>query len=159
MQPVAYNQEIAAFLDSCNIATSDLQYGSRVHFFCLTHNDELAGVAGVEIHGDAGLLRSLAVAECHRGSGIAKALTASAEAWAINCGLTRLYLLTNTAAAYFARLGYEVLPRTEAPSGIRQTKQFSSLCPGSAIFMGKRLEAKSTRTLAAPPLEQLGPRG
>lgn len=141
MQPVAYNQEIAAFLNCCGVDSADLREGSPALFFCFKRNDELAGVVGVEVNGDVGLLRSLAVTDHRRSGGTGKALVADAETWAASCGLTWFYLLTNTAATYFGRLGYEVLDRAGAPSGIRKTKQFSSLCPDSAIFMGKRLEA------------------
>lgn len=58
-------------------------------------------------------------------------------------GRVRFYLLTTTADRFFEQLGYETLSRSEAPSAITATPQFSGLCPGSSIFMGKELGANA----------------
>jgi amino-acid N-acetyltransferase len=50
-----------------------------------------------------------------------------------------LYLLTTTADAFFRRLGYEQTARELAPPAIKATREFSSLCPSSSIFMVKQL--------------------
>jgi amino-acid N-acetyltransferase len=52
-------------------------------------------------------------------------------------GISQVYLLTNTAANFFAWLGYQVMKRTDAPLPIQSTAQFSSLCPDSAVLMFK----------------------
>jgi amino-acid N-acetyltransferase len=50
-----------------------------------------------------------------------------------------LYLLTTTAAAFFARHGYETVERDTVPARIRGTTEFDDLCPDSAVCMRKRL--------------------
>jgi amino-acid N-acetyltransferase len=70
---------------------------------------------------------------------MATALVKHVEAYVVDQGIDRLYLLTNTAEAFFARLGYRTLPRSAAPQAIRDTSEFSSLCPDDAAFMGKEL--------------------
>lgn len=51
-----------------------------------------------------------------------------------------LYLLTDTAEAFFERLGYTRVARETVPLGIQQTEEFSSLCPDDAAVMKKELE-------------------
>ena len=85
------------------------------------------------------MLRSLAVAETARGCGCGKALVQGIEATARSRGVANLYLLTNTAETFFARLGYRTIARADAPEAIRTTEEFSSLCPDSAVVMVKTL--------------------
>jgi amino-acid N-acetyltransferase len=88
-----------------------------------------------------GLLRSLAVEQPHRKHGIGRALVQHAESWAAQQGVEELYLLTTAAASFFAHLGYEALPRSQAPEAIARTTQFSEVCPGSASFMRRTIRA------------------
>ena len=50
-------------------------------------------------------------------------------------GLTELFLLTTTAAAFFERLGFRAVPLDTAPLPIQHTQEFSTLCPSSAVLM------------------------
>ena len=59
-------------------------------------------------------------------------------------GIKTLYLLTTTAAQFFAKRGYEAVPRSEAPAAIAATAQFSDLCPASSAFMRKALAANNS---------------
>jgi amino-acid N-acetyltransferase len=87
------------------------------------------------------LLRSLAVAPSERGRGQGTALVAAAESLAVESGWRQLYLLTTGAAAFFGRLGFEVISREQAPAELRATRQFAQLCPATALVMCKRLGA------------------
>ena len=98
---------------------------------------------GLEPYGSVALLRSLAVAPAWQGRGLGSALLAHAEQAARQRGIAALYLLTTTAAAFFARRGYVRLPREAAPPVLQQTAEFAALCPASAVCM--------TKTLDAPP--------
>jgi amino-acid N-acetyltransferase len=100
---------------------------------------ELVGSAGVEIFGQTGLLRSVAVRPDCRGRHIARQLLSQVRQHAQTLGLTNLYLITTTADRYFGRLGFAVVPREAVPEAIRQTRQFSQLCPDSAIVMHQLL--------------------
>lgn len=133
------NNEIRGFLQDAELPVSDLEGPTRVQFFTLREAGRLAGIVGIEIHGSVGLLRSLAVHREYRESGKGRELVALAEAWACENGIEFLYLLTTTAEAFFARLGYAVTDRAQAPEPVAHSAQFSGLCPASASFMGKRL--------------------
>jgi amino-acid N-acetyltransferase len=95
----------------------------------------ILGVGGLEVHGSHALLRSLAVSPAHQGVGLATAICDHLEAAAERCGIESIYLLTETADEFFAKRGYVVASRTEAPREIASAEEFSVICPQSATFM------------------------
>jgi amino-acid N-acetyltransferase len=54
-------------------------------------------------------------------------------------GVRELFLLTTTAEPIFARWGFRRVDRAEAPPAIRESREFASLCPASAVFMARRV--------------------
>jgi amino-acid N-acetyltransferase len=131
--------KVRQLLAACKLPTSDLQAACLEHFFGCGREDEPRGVVGVELYGNAGLLRSLAVDEATRGCGCGRRLVAAAEQYAARNGAQSLYLLTTTAEGFFRRLGYVCIDRASAPEAIRQTSQFSGLCPSGSVVMMKAL--------------------
>jgi amino-acid N-acetyltransferase len=109
-------------------------------FFVATAHGDRVGVGGIERHGRHGLLRSLAVETDARGEGYGTAICDALEARARDDGLETLTLLTTTASAFFAARGYDVVDRETAPDRIRDTTEFSDLCPANATCMQKSLE-------------------
>jgi amino-acid N-acetyltransferase len=97
--------------------------------------DRLIGCAGLEVHGDAGLLRSVAVHPARRGQGIAARLVARQLEAANDLGLSSIGLLTTSAAEYFERFGFEVVPRSSLPSTLLESDQLRGACPDSALSM------------------------
>ena len=75
-------------------------------FFVTRENGRVVGCAALEEHDGAGLLRSVAVDPAHRGRGLAHGLVTGLIQRARVHGLTAVYLLTDTAAGYFARHGF-----------------------------------------------------
>ena len=65
----------------------------------------LLGCVAIEKHGQFALLRSLAVASAHRGTGLGRQLVRAALDLAVSEEIPEVYLLTETAAGFFARLG------------------------------------------------------
>jgi amino-acid N-acetyltransferase len=106
------------------------------HYFVVHEDDgRVVGVAGLEIHGEDGLLRSVAVDAEYRGQGLAASLVDIAMERAKRVGLRSVYLLTASARDYFARRGFTDCPREEAPEPIRQSWEFRLGCPSTAAFM------------------------
>ena len=101
----------------------------------------VVGAAGVERYGRFGLLRSVVTAPGRRGHGIADTLVRNRLAWASTEGLEGVYLLTTTAAEYFPRLGFERVERDAVPIEIRESREFTSACPSSAVAMHRALPA------------------
>jgi amino-acid N-acetyltransferase len=99
----------------------------------------LAGCIGLEPRGEAGLLRSFAVAPGLRRRGIGAALHDAAVARARALGVRDLYVLTTTVKERALRTGFEEVAREEVPEVIRAGAQFRSLCPASAACLRLRL--------------------
>lgn len=98
----------------------------------------VAGIATLELYDDAALLRSVAVAGEARGQGLGIRLTEAAIAEAGKRGVKAIYLLTTTAEHFFPRFGFEVTSRDDVPLAVRQSVEFVSACPASAVVMVKR---------------------
>lgn len=128
-----------ALLTACDLPTADLQAHHFEHFWGCGDPENPQGIIGLELLGSVALLRSLAVAPEVRGTGMGKVLVAAAETYAKETGVGELYLLTTTAAAFFAQLGYAHGDRKAVPEPIKATQEFSGLCPSSATLMVKKL--------------------
>lgn len=152
IEEVAFDAEAEALLRAAALPVDDLPGHSSIRLLGVRDGGRLVGLVGIERHPPQGLLRSLAVAGSHRGTGLGRRLVAAAEERAAAEGLESLYLLTTTAAEFFARLGYAGADRGSAPSGIAATAQFSGLCPGSATFMCRPLNdsAAAPEVLSTP---------
>jgi amino-acid N-acetyltransferase len=95
----------------------------------------IVGCAAVEPYGAAGLLRSVAVTEALRGTGLGRKLVAEAEVVAADSGVETLFLLTETAADWFPRLGYSASTRGDVPAALAASPEFTEACPdGAAVF-------------------------
>jgi amino-acid N-acetyltransferase len=134
---------VERLLQDAGLPVDDLDAGSLDEF--LVALDTVAtppavnGVIGLQAFGSAGLLRSLVVDAGSRASGIGRQLVEALEERALAAGLTGLWLLTIDAEVFFWKLDYRIVERGKAPASIRGTREFTSLCPGSAHLMYKQL--------------------
>jgi amino-acid N-acetyltransferase len=100
---------------------------------------ERVGVGALEVHGRAGLLRSVAVEPTARGTGVGTAVCDALAAAARDAGVERLYLLTTTASDFFRARGFVPCDRESVPAAVRATTQFAELCPDSAACLTRSL--------------------
>jgi len=107
--------------------------------YLLLDGNKTVGTVGLEIFEDCALLRSVSVIKEAQGKGYGKFMNKEIEKHVQESGITCLYLLTATAKDFFDRQGYCVINRDEAPGVIKQTAEFSSLCPASAVVMKKKI--------------------
>ncbi len=112
------------------------------NFIVVKDKGHVIGAVGIEAFGEVGLLRSLVIASQYRGRGIAKMLYYRIAAYANLLGIRKLYLLTTTAEAFFVKLAFVKVERNNIPKAIRNTKEFQSLCPASAICMTKDIDSE-----------------
>ena len=131
---------VVALLEAQGLPASVLTEAHLQHFFFTGTDGAPSALVGLEIYGDAALLRSLVVSATTRTQGLGSALVLHAEEYAAAHRVHTLYLLTTTAEAYFEHRGYRRIDRSDAPAAIQSTREFSSLCPSSSAFMTKRLQ-------------------
>ena len=106
------------------------------HYFVVREDDgRVVGVAGLEVHGEDGLLRSVAVDPAYRGQGLAARLVAAVLERATLLRLGDLYLLTTTASGFFARHGFAECSRDDAPAAIQASWEYRAGCPATAVLM------------------------
>ena len=101
--------------------------------------EQLVGSAALEIYDDGALLRSVAVARDRQGRGIGQAMTKEAIRLASELKIPALFLLTTTAEQFFPKFGFERIVRSEVPTGVQASLEFTSACPATAVVMRKRL--------------------
>jgi amino-acid N-acetyltransferase len=142
IEPAA-ESDLDAVLDlltRCDLPTE----GLADHFsgaIVARQSGRVVGCAAVEIYEDGGLLRSVAVEESLRGSGLGQRLTDAALGLAHEHDLPAVYLLTTTAAEFFTRFyGFRSITRADIPESVRQSVEFQSACPASAVVMVLNLE-------------------
>lgn len=129
---------IIALLQANDLPTSDLAE-CQTEFVIIEDGAGLLGTGGLQIFGDAALLRSVAIAKDRRKAGLGSSLLRELERHASALGLRELVLLTQTAEHFFARHGYARVERASVPQPIQATAEFRSLCPASAVCMSKQL--------------------
>ncbi len=130
---------VVALLEAEGLPASDLTESHLEHFFFTGSDGAPSALVGLEIYGEAALLRSLVVTADARTQGLGSALVQHAEGYAAARQVRSIYLLTTTAEAYFEHRGYRRVDRAQAPASIQSTREFASLCPSSSAFMIKRL--------------------
>ena len=120
------------------LARYDLPFdGAQDHLACFGVAEDaqgaIIGAAAVEPYGDAGLLRSVVVAE--RLHGLGGDLVRWSMARARDSGVKTLVLLTTTAPDYFPRFGFRQVTRDDVPPAVRASAEFQGSCPASAVVM------------------------
>jgi SAM-dependent methyltransferase/N-acetylglutamate synthase-like GNAT family acetyltransferase len=134
--------DVVELLRACSLPVEDLS-ADLSGFLVARRGQQLIGTIGLQPCGDAGLLRSLAVAPPWRGRGLAHQLWQCARRLAQQLGVRQLFLLTTTAEPLFARWGFRRVSRGDAPEAVRATAEYQALCPESATLMSFALPEAS----------------
>lgn len=125
---------VLALLTAAHLPTDEVHEWLD-HYTVAEENGEIVGVAGLEVHGQDGLLRSVAVEASRRGGGLGGRLAATVIATARQAGLRRLYLLTTTAEGFFPPYGFRSIDRADASPEVQESVEFREACPDSAVAM------------------------
>jgi amino-acid N-acetyltransferase len=131
---------IAALLRSSDLPVEDIA-PERQEFLVSGPAGSLEGCIGLERRGRFGLVRSLAVAEARRGSGLGGFLLGKIIARSSELNLDYLFLLTTTASVFFGKRGFTIIDRDAVPLEIASTEEFRSICPLSSTVMRLGREA------------------
>jgi len=122
------------FLQKSGLPNSDLP-ADLSGFTLAMEGAQIVGSAGMELMGNIGLLRSVAVDESYRNQKLGQQLFEAALEHAQSRQVQKVFLITDSAGAYFEKKGFFKIDRMDTPEVIAQTMQFSMLCPSSAIVM------------------------
>jgi len=130
--------QIQQLLKDSNLPFEDVAE-HLAHFVVAEEGRTMIGVAGLEIHGKAGLLRSVAVTESHRSKGIGSLLFDQIVSQAREKGLRELSLLTTTAEEFFDSKGFRKVEGDAIPQYMKSTKEYQIFCASTAVCMVKEM--------------------
>jgi amino-acid N-acetyltransferase len=131
-------QSVFSLLDRSGLPTAGVA-DNFSQFLVAEADGRLVGVVGLELYGESALLRSAAVEESWRGSGVGRVLVERALDLARERGIEDVYLLTTTAENYFPKFGFVCVRRDEVAQGVRSSVEFQAACPASATVMCKHV--------------------
>ena len=110
-------------------------FGQGERLIVARMDGRIVGAAALEAYKNGVLLRSVVVAEEFRNGGLGQRLTLAALTAASRAGHRTAYLLTTTAGGFFKRFGFIAIDRAEVPADVKQSVEFTSACPASALVM------------------------
>lgn len=131
-------QAVQGLLRACGLPWEDI-HDHFDHFLVARQGKRIVGAVGLEHAGSSGVIRSLAVAEEFRGTGIGRQLYRRIVDHARQLGVTELGLLTTTAEGFFEREGFRTCGSEQVPEYVRTTKEYLQYCPSSAVCMTKQI--------------------
>lgn len=131
-------QDIKALLEEHDLPVSDIEQ-SEITFYVLREGHGLMACAGIERFGTDALLRSVAVLPELMGKGIGSAFIDFLLSEIPDKGIEGLYLLTETAEAFFSNKGFTKIERKTVPELVVASSEFSELCPSTAVCMYKKV--------------------
>ncbi len=125
-------EKMHTLLKESGLHTEDV---AACDFMVALSDGAVVGGAGLEMHGNQGLLRSLVVNPSFRGQGVGRDLVDLVVARASEMALEEVFVLTTSAAPYFRRLGFARVDRSTIEGPVTSSLLFTTLCPESAAAM------------------------
>jgi amino-acid N-acetyltransferase len=125
---------VLEILRECDLPTDDFSGGDSL-FLVAEDGGAIVGTIGLELYPPAGLLRSAAVRQSHRGLGLGMLLTEALIREARSRSLTELALLTSTAAGFFGKMGFRKVQRESLAGPLLSSRQFRGTGCSSAVVM------------------------
>lgn len=125
-------EEVRALAARCELPVDGVADQFPDAYVVAKRGDVLVGAAGLEVHGNAGVLRSVVVAPRERGTGLGVALTADRVVAARAQRLDAVYLLTTTAADFYDRFGFRPFSRADVPEAVATCPELASVRPSTA---------------------------
>jgi amino-acid N-acetyltransferase len=125
---------IEALLHDLSLPTDGVR-DHLTNFLVLEIDGSIIGAVGLEIYGKNALLRSLAISRGFQGMGFGKKLYQAIIERAKNHHIQKIYLLTESAENYFAKRGFEKISRDKVQTQVKNSVEFTTACPESAICM------------------------
>lgn len=114
---------LRTFLTAQGLPTEDILVTGTVYWIAEAATKEIIASAGLEFGSEAGLLRSVATAEAHRGKGLGKRMVDTALEKARSRGRRHVYLFSTGAGSYFAGMGFVESPVEELVAALPNAPQ------------------------------------
>jgi len=132
-------QAFRSLLQSASLPTDDLDFKKHL---LIGFYDGITPVAtgGLEVYNQFALLRSLSVKFGIRGQSLGSTITAQLIDHAKAKNIAAIYLLTETAHAFFLNRGFQDVAREDVPQEIKVSSEFNHVCPTTAVCMVYKLK-------------------
>jgi len=127
---------VISILNENDLCVDDIPSENILLKLVRSENDPIA-IYGFELFGHEGILRSIAVAEEYKGTGIGTQIMRQVKIDVKELELRNLFLLTTTAKKFFEKFGFSIIERETAPVVLQQSYEFLNFCPDTAIVMSK----------------------
>jgi N-acetylglutamate synthase-like GNAT family acetyltransferase/protein-tyrosine-phosphatase len=127
---------IKRLLVSALLPSRDVGEG-RQRFIVATEGGRLLGCAGLQVAGQAGLVRSMAVHWTRRNAGLGSRLHRRLLFEAILADVRTLYVVTTTAEDFFAGHGFRKVAASEVPLDLQASDEFTAFVPGGSTVMSR----------------------
>ena len=131
--------QFVAALRAARLPAEDLVAEGQT-FYQMSDVDGPIAFGGFYIVRSEGLLRSVIVLPNRRHAGIGGRFVEFLIDRMKKRGVDRAWLLTTTAERFFEKLQFKSRPRGDAPAAIAGTREFTLLCPASAVLMCRNLQ-------------------
>lgn len=118
----------------------DLRLHDSLFVTYADENNQLIAVGGMEFYSHHALLRSVAVDQAKQRGGYGKRVVDDLLRRAKERGVRNVYLLTETARDFFLKKGFIDVPRDQVPAEVKNSSEFTSVCPVSAACMVYHLD-------------------
>ena len=128
-------QVVLALLKENNLPYQDIVLEGNLFVAYGDMHHEICGAGGLELYDEYSLLRSVVVAGNYRGKNSGQAIVADLLERAKKRSVKKVYLLTETAHDFFIKLGFKDITREAVPERVKNSSEFTSVCPVSAACM------------------------
>lgn len=114
-------------LKSCGLSALGIE-SSKNTFILVEKNEAIIGMLGSICLGEQALLRSFAVEKQYRGRALGRLMLEEMEIKLREKGIKEIFLLTETAADYFSKIGFEEISRGQIPQRLLQISELDRVC-------------------------------
>lgn len=115
--------------------------GANQRFIVACEGARLIGCAGLQVAGQDGLVRSMAVHWTRRNAGLGSKLHRRLLFEAVLAGVRTLYVVTTTAEDFFAGHGFRKIAAHEVPPALQASEEFTAFVPGGSTVMCRPVSA------------------
>ncbi|HKZ38632.1 MAG TPA: arsenic resistance N-acetyltransferase ArsN2 [Chryseolinea sp.] len=137
-------KKLQHFLQANNLPYADIKSEGNVFIGYYDAEGNMIASGGLELYGASALLRSVAVGQHYRGKELGKQMVDELIVKAKDLKIDFVFLLTETARAFFLKRGFSDISREDVPGEIKSSSEFSFVCPVSAACMSYRVNEQST---------------